>query len=139
MKPADFYQLTPIEILEGAEAIGELKGCYYNHIPEIVDDLGWLTENTQVFVKSVGYKHIDDRRYWQIAGVWFNEKPIMIIQNAGREGDDHARRFITDEKGFLDMIDYIRKLINPAIQDKIYSIEDNIEDLTEFYGYKWVL
>ena len=136
MKPKDFYKLPPVKILEGAEAISELRGYYYNHIPEIVDDLGWLTNNTRVSVKIAGYKDIDYRRYWQVAGVYFEDKPIMVIQNAGREGDDYARRFITDKEGFFAMVDYIRKLMNTEIEDRIYSPHEDIEDLIKFYGFE---
>jgi len=136
MKPIDFYQLEPVKILDGAEAINELRGFYYNHIPEITDDLGWLNGNKQIYVKIINRRYIDDRRYWQVAGVWFDDIPVMIIQNAGREGDDHARRFITNEDAYLDMVDYIRNLLNPNICDKVYSVEEDIKDLIEFYGYK---
>ena len=61
----------------------------------------------------------------------------MIIQNAGREGDDHAKRFITDFEKYSEMVTYI-KTIMPI--DEIESsgdavgIDDDIKGLTDFYS-----
>jgi translation initiation factor RLI1 len=60
----------------------------------------------------------------------------MIIQNAGREGDDHYKRFITDEFTYISMVQYIKSLIPVSFETKIQDVvdpEEEIEKLDKFY------
>lgn len=61
----------------------------------------------------------------------------MVVQRAGREGDDHSERFITNEENFINMIQYIRSLIPPT-QDELNTIDENEDrnDLDNFYGHR---
>lgn len=115
-----------------------LKGCYYDFVPEIIDN--WynnmiIPEDCKITIKHIKEHHFDHKRFWRLSTVWFNNVPIMVIQNAGRIGDDHAKRFITDEISYLEMVMYIKTLIpieKMQITD-VYNINDDL-NLTEFYG-----
>lgn len=138
MKPSELYSRKPEESSHDLEY---LMGCYYNFIPEVTEAEmmynGVLKENTRVEIRVYKDFDFDGRRFWRLCSIMFDERPVMIIQNAGREGDDHTARFITDLDAYKKMIGYIRTLLPaPAMEDveDVVSEDDNIPDLTRFYG-----
>jgi hypothetical protein len=130
----ELYAMTPEEV---SFDLSMLTGCYYNHLQEFNEYDTYLgnEEQTRVQIKTLKYFNFDGRRFWNLATVWFDEKPVMIIQNAGREGDDHAKRFITNVETFMDMGAFIKSmvLIEIGLPEKIDADAD-IEELTRFYG-----
>lgn len=141
MKPVDLYNREPEEVTRD---IGILRGVYYNHTPEIHDDKGidfYKLKNERIEVRYYKYYSFDARRFWALASIYFNEEPVMIIQNAGRDGDDHAKRFITNRNLYNEMIGYIQSLIVKEIENSIdvYDENEDIENLDEFYGYSMML
>ena len=61
----------------------------------------------------------------------------MIIQNAGREGDDHSERFITHMGIYELAIAYLRSICTISFDEstkRIVSALDDIPNLTKFYG-----
>lgn len=139
MTPNDLYAMTPESIERG---IDTLAGCYYNHLDGSGLDQCALTQITadtsRVQVRSLKCFCFDGRRIWSLATVWFDEKPIMVIQNAGREGDDHSRRFITDFPGFCSMCAYLQSLVPVRDQaggrDVVAPDQDMGDELIEFYS-----
>jgi len=60
----------------------------------------------------------------------------MIIQNAGREGDDHRRRFVTDKEKYKEMIKYIRTLLESEEEiEDYFDPNEDIQGLDSFYGH----
>lgn len=132
--PSSVYNLQPIKI---KRCLGNLKGFYYDHLPEIKDDLwGLQDKNKKVKIKYYADHCFDGRRTWTLASVWYEDKPVMIIQNAGREGDDHYKRFITSKKLFREMVNYITSIL-PTNDFEVEFFDENeeIEGLIEFYGH----
>ncbi len=136
------YAGTPERVITGNDAIRELSGCYYNHLPEIP---GWGTggdyDQDRVEVRVLAYVNFDGRRYWQLATVWYRDEledgplwvPFMVIQNAGREGDDHSDRFVTDSALYAKAVRYI--LSRTAIQAvEETALDEERSDLDFFYG-----
>jgi hypothetical protein len=78
----------------------------------------------------------DYRRYWELTTVWFDGQPVMIVQNAGREGDDYHERFITDPHAYADMVGYLRTLLPADLNDPSDVVDPNVErdDLLAFYS-----
>lgn len=125
-----------------------LYGCYYNHLAPFIDIQ--YDENIkkellkQDKIEIHVYKHydFDGRRFWRLSAVKFENDFVMIIQNAGREGDDHSERFITNIDKFKEMIKYIRNLINnidfydDVIKKDFIELDEEIPSLCDFYGNK---
>lgn len=140
MRPIDLYRMEPQDI---SRSIGKLHGSNYDHLEELTRKLnvfsyyGLEDANEKVEIRYYAHYFFDERREWRLASVWFEDKPVMIIQNAGREGDDHARRYITDENAFKQMLDYIEFIIQEGEEDPIdvVSEDDDIEELDTFYGH----
>jgi hypothetical protein len=110
----------------------KLVGCYYNHIPEL-DGL----YDDGLIIKTIAHFQLGGRRYWNLSMVYFGIIPIMMVQNAGREGDDHAHRFIINVDSYKEIMEYYGKGHDITINDDTSIIEDLEEycrNYTEFYG-----
>ncbi|MCY9308843.1 hypothetical protein MOF23_07650 [Bacillus inaquosorum] len=133
MNAKQIYDMEPREI---SNELSLLAGFYYNHLPEI-EDIPYGLEQDKVSIKIYADYEYDWSRFWRLASVWFEDIPVMIIQNAGRDGDDHRERFITDEKAYENLVSYVKGLIpkeevnNPDLID----LEEDITGLSEFYGW----
>lgn len=138
MKASDLYKMTPESETKNLEC---LKGCYYSHIPEL-EDVDWLgdLENEKVTIKTIKHFDFDYRRYWNLSTVWFEDSPVMIIQNAGRDGDDCNNRFITNESSYREMVTYIKSLVSDneyaTFLEDLIDADEDVPNLTEFYGNK---
>lgn len=115
-----------------------LSGCYYNHIPELEDynfeSDKWNIKQDLIEFRYIKYFYYDSRRFWRLVTVWFDGKPVMIIRNAGREGDDHSSRFITDSELYDKMIMYIKGIMPiSGVDTDVVKIDTDIPDLTIFY------
>lgn len=136
MTPRELYARAPVSTTSD---LGALRGFYYDHVPEVSGDL--VAEDPAVRVVVRVYKHFDfdHRRFWRLASVWFDGAPVMIVQNAGREGDDHRERFITNSTAYHAMIDHLQTLTKPAHQTSGGAVVDpdiDVPALDEFYGNK---
>ncbi len=119
-------------------SLATLYGWGYNHVPEIDWDEAADEElkNERVTVRIVKHHNYDWRRFWRLASVWLDDKPVMIIQNAGREGDDHHARFVTDSEAYREMVEYIISLFPKPQMKYVETIDanENIPGLTRFYS-----
>lgn len=138
MKPRELYKRKPERI---DKDINCLYGCYYNHVPEIEDFSHgvYIEDGLNKRIEIHYYKDFcfDGRRTWVLAAVKFDDKFVMIIQNAGREGDDHTARFITNKNRYIKMVKYIKSIIPVEPDDDIrdmFNLDDDITILTSFYG-----
>ncbi len=135
MTPNDIYAM-PHE--KSAQDPWGLYGCYFNHMDGEVEehDMSQLPhELPRVEVREIKYFDFDGRRFWRLATVWFDGSPVMITQNAGREGDDWRKRFITDPEAFSAMGAYLRSLVKKQPPKDVVSPDQELGNaLTEFYG-----
>lgn len=145
MKPSELYAL---EVKEVWKDLWVLNGCYYHHVPELEAVWSMLdfSKNEKVELRVFGHVNYDTRRFWLLAGVYFDGHPVMVIRNAGREGDDHHSRFITDGGRYFDLVKYLAGLANPKrdVPLDVVDVEKDIPDLCSFYGesletsrYRW--
>lgn len=139
MKPSELYERQPErESLDLRYLRGQ--GCYYDHLPELGEKHEVsldLSANKYVVIRFYKEFNFDARRFWALASVWYNGRPVMIVQNAGREGDDHRQRFITNEELFRKMLGYIWSISTMTKEMETTDIVDkdlDIPSLTDFYG-----
>lgn len=107
----------------------------YKHI-DILDSFCNYEANERVEVKEIISYCFDGRRVWNLSTVWFDGNPVMVIQEAGREGDDHVADYVTDKERYREMIQYLRSLEE---EDDNYSFLEPDKDepnLTSFYGHE---
>ena len=97
---------------------------------------GELSKNERITVSPIMDFNFDYRRVWTLCAVFFDDKPVMITQNAGREGCDWTKRYIVDKKLFLEMCAYVRSLLNIEELEEIteYPYDEQCTGYTDFYG-----
>lgn len=139
MRALDVYY--HMEVLKTEKDLSILVGFYYSHIPEAVEagqvDVLRHIKNEKIQIRYHADKIVDASRCWILASVWFNDNPIMIIQNAGRDGDDHACKYVTLLSHYIEMVTYIKGLIKPEFDEitiPVIDLEKDMPELTEFYG-----
>lgn len=95
-----------------------------------------LPDQARVELRYYANVCFDGRRTWELFSVWFDGKPVMLCQNAGREGDDHAVHFITDSAAYKAMVIYIRSLVEPEEPcQNVFDEDCCFAAFTEFYGH----
>ncbi len=134
--PQELYDAKPESV---SNELRTLFGSYYNHVEESGlqgGDILWDKTSDRVEIRCLKDFSFDSRRFWRLATVWFDKRPVMVIQNAGREGDDHRRRIITDEDGFIGLCMHLITLRTPKVRPTSVVVlpTDEVEGLTEFYG-----
>lgn len=136
MTPAELYAREPEST---SSELSFIRGYVFDHVPEIEGMLRHDDPNQRVIIRCYKEFWFDTRRFWRICSVWFDSTPIMIVRNAGREGDDHRSRFVTDAPGYVRMVAYLQTLTMPRC-DQDSTIKDEVDpaldipDLTKFYG-----
>lgn len=136
----DVYKLPYYFITTNVKSY--LIGNYYNHIRELNVSLydaptgqsdeffgNIAMQNTRVFIRVHMHFQRDFRRFWRLASVWYEddlgvEKPFMVVQNSGREGDDYSYRIISDKDIFCQAVTYLSYIFR---QNRIV-LSDNEED-----------
>ncbi len=146
--PFTCEEVYAIENFDKVEpAIYALRGFYFNHLKGGLDvelsdfDMEALHKDTEIEVRVLKEFFFDPRRFWRLASVWFKGEPVMVIQNAGREGDDHAKRFITNREAFDALCKHLNSFIQRTPWDSASIEADTVDEtahlgmtLTEFYG-----
>jgi len=140
MTPAQIYAMPPVTRHRDRFSVEDLWGCYYNHVPEIEDQfvldkakLGAIKEITTVVH---AYYSVDHRRYWAIWSAWYEGKPYMLMQNAGREGDDYRQRYVTDAELYNKALSILRSCYRDDSAEKfpLWDINKDVPEIEDFYG-----
>lgn len=121
------------------DVLGTLIGCYFNHIPEFGENIGWSADDgtTRVTIKLHYYRQTDYRRFARVASVWLDDRVVMLIENAGREGDDHHARWLLDLPAYRELVRYLRGLcaVNTEPEPTTYQLDELLPtNLPEIYG-----
>jgi len=138
MTPNELYKREPeqtVSFIETEWNESYIRGCYYNYIPEI-DGYSNYKPSDRIQIHIYKDFDFDGRRFWRLASIWLDNKPVMIVQNAGREGDDHTNRFITDHKQYVNLVSLLLSLQISEEIEHSDIIDPNKEDpsITFFYG-----
>ena len=127
MKPSELYEMDPIRETKDIES---LEGHVEVNMMDIDDE-----KNERVSLRYYADPYIDGYRIWQLFSVWFDDRPVMICQRAGRSGRDHGDTFVTDNQAFREMNEYLFSIREDYVDEEdIYDPDQDIENLTDFYG-----
>ena len=139
MKPKDLYARDDYELNYDMDLLTPCSGDQ-THVPELGDDVIYgFNEQNDVSFRVYKEFWFDHRRFWRLASVWIGETPVMIIQNAGREGTDFHARYVTDADAYNQLITLARKHIKHSgasddLNADLVSPDDDVKGLTAFYG-----
>ena len=139
MTPKEFFNKYNVQFTSSdVHMIFSIGSDHFYEIPSIYDLNTELfkEKNTKISIDFYKNHSYDGRRIWRLAVVVFDNKKVMFVQNAGREGDDHSERFILNREAYLEMVDYLKsfeyKDDNSDIKE--WGMEENIGGLTSFYS-----
>lgn len=76
----------------------------------------------------------DGRRTWTLGSVWFDGKPVMVVNSSGRDGDEYHERWITDSEQYGQMVSWLHSLANHGEVTGYVKADSIIPAMTEFYG-----
>ena len=138
--PAELYALKPALNPHSGEPRVDY-GSWHTlsvHIPE-VDYYNLDTdaiEATKRFETRTLVDHdYDGRRGWTLQTVWYDGKPVMVVNSSGRDGDEYHDRWITDNQAFGDMIGFLRSYgKDDQPPTDFVKASDVIPAMTEFYN-----
>lgn len=89
-------------------------------------DMQWAAENLigpavgdRTELRVLQHERTDSsyKYYWRLATLWFDAKPVAILQNSGRYGEDHKKCFVTDIAGFEALCRYARLELVTALSE----------------------
>lgn len=79
----------------------------------------------------------DGYRMAQMSTVWFDGEPVFIVQNAGRSGRDHFKRWVTNSEKYVALVAYLlSKAMAQQVSSDLVSPEEWVyeEEVFQFYG-----
>lgn len=106
-----------------------LYGFSYNFVDH---PCGWRLSSEsdeRVEIRIIHETYFDHRRMWRLATVWFDGKPVMAIQNAGRSGDDYYAKFVADKDLYLALCRYLRETYRDEGADEVEDVVAPTTDL----------
>jgi len=59
-------------------------------------DLDEVEKTQRMETRTIVDHDYDGRRGWTLQTVWFDGKPVMVVNSSGRDGDEYHDRWITD-------------------------------------------
>ena len=134
MTPAEMYE-APFH--EKDHEIQWLMGCYYSHVPEIgtgYNILPFSDDTERIEVRSHASIYHDIRREHRVRSVWLDGSPVMVCVNAGREGDDHHARWVTDLEAYAELLKHLGGMIfRPEVELELADLNEEQPGMTEFY------
>ena len=138
MTPAQIYAMPQVQ--RHRLGIENFWGCYYTHVPEIENgdlDYSKLDKITRITTVVHAFYAVDYRRYWAIWSAWLDGKPYMLMQNAGREGDDYRERYITDNNLYNEALQLLRTCFHDSAitaNHVVWDINKDVPEIEDFYG-----
>lgn len=132
IKVKDIYAL-PSTLLDLTQTM--LKSRWVPELSYLIHDFGTevsaaIVGEGRFVIKSLVDETYDDRRYSQMCSIWFDGKPVLIFQEAGRSGRDHFKRWLTDKVAYAEMLSY---LIEKLSDEPETELDDLIDPDTEVY------
>ena len=130
MTPRQLLALKPERVSHDLySALNHTEADHYDIEPE-----------TDERIEVREYKHVDfdGTRNWWLGSVWFDGRPVLIFQEAGRSRSDHYEKWIVDPDAYWDLVKYSYTL--PRTEDAHHNQfatdldKEMGDELTSFYG-----
>ncbi len=136
----DVYALkgTPQDLREWV-----LRERWFPEVPNLAYDmttelLETLQAEGRLRVVQLAAPYIDGNRVAELHTLWFDNAPFAVVQDAGRSGDDHRQRWVTDATAYAAALQYLlQHLVLGARTEDLVSPEAPFypEEVLNFYGH----
>lgn len=88
-----------------------------------------LADDNRFVIKSLIEEDYGGCDYSRMCTIWFDEKPVLIFQEAEVRGQDHFKRWITDQETYAEMLVYLVAVLTEHIE--IFEDQDVTDPETE--------
>ncbi len=88
----------------------------------------------RIEIRQLAYDCPDGRRTWELDTIWFDGKPVMVVNSSGRDGDEYSERFITDGEVYAAMVRFLQEHVEGDTVTGFVKADAIIPAMTEFYG-----
>jgi hypothetical protein len=132
--PAELYVLKPTRIDYGSwhtisTHFQEDNFSYFDVDTDAIEQTQRMETRTLVDHCS------DGRRTWTLQTVWFDGKPVMVVNSSGRDGTEYSERWITDPEQFGKLLAFLKSFApEPEGLSGFVKADTKIPAMTEFYG-----
>jgi len=132
--PAELYDLDPIRV-----QYDSWHTVNVHLSSEISDplsiDLDEVAATQRFEVRTLVDHDYDGRRGWTLQTVWFDKRPVMVVNSSGRDGDEYRERWITDGEAFYDLVRFLNSFSKPEGSGEFVKADEKIPAMTEFYNH----
>lgn len=138
IKLKEIYAFPVLKLMLFSECV--VGGEWFPEVPEIGESFDMPVLNTLDAEKSLSVNQVyfsceDGERTIEMYTVYYHGMPVMIVQKAGRGGEDFFRRFVTNATGYGEVVDYLRNAFNKTTEDCFDPEADRyIDDVLSIYG-----
>lgn len=132
---------APVELYKLASTRPVDYASYHTvrvHLPEIDSyelDFDGVEAEQMMETRTIVDKDFDGRRGWTLQTVWFDGRPVMVVNSSGRDGDEYHERWITDVEQFGRLLTWLHKFIPRTEITGYVNLEAVIPAMTEFYSH----
>jgi hypothetical protein len=130
--PEELYALKPVRTDFASGHTVEV------HLPEIdlyELDLDKVEAEKRMETRTLVDHDYDGRRGWTLQTVWFDGKPVMVVNSSGRDGDEYHERWITDAEAFGKLLAWLQSFIPRTEVTGFVKPDAVIPAMTEFYNH----
>src|SRR5271157_5734451 len=105
--PAELYALKPTGVDYGSwhtinVHLSDDVANYYDLATNEIE------ETQRMETRTLVDHDYDGRRGWTLQTVWFDNKPVMVVNSSGRDGDEYHERWITDPEQFAALVTFLK-------------------------------
>jgi hypothetical protein len=131
--PAELYALKPTDVDYGS---WHTVNVHLSENISVYDiDLDAVEKTQRMETRTLVDHCSDGRRTWTLQTVWFDNKPVMVVNSSGRDGDEYHERWITDAPLFGKLVTFLKSFMpKPEVSSEFVEASTKIPAMTEFYN-----
>jgi len=128
--PAELYALTP----EPLDVLWQDEDAIRLHVPEVNSDE--LDFDAMRGTGRFEYRPLahSPNWGWKLGTVWFDGRPVAVVNSSGEDEGENRERWITDGAAFLEMVTFLREFVSAHEVTGYVKADTVIPAMTEFYG-----
>ena len=132
--PAELYALKPTHVDYGTwHTINVHLSSDVDYF-SLTGNFDAIEKQQRMETRTIVDHDYDGRRGWTLQTVWFDGKPVMVVNSSGRDGDEYHGRWITDSALFGELVAFLRSFTPEAKGDQVKA-SAKIPAMTEFYNH----
>lgn len=137
LKIEDILRLPVEHETSNLRYVGKFLRDYGISLAELTNDETDVSNEGRYVAKIHRTHLINETEAWQIASIWFDNVPVMIVQAAGENLSDEVQHFIINRDIMVEFLNYVYSLQTKGMARKLktFDLNSSHENLGHFYGH----